>query len=115
VSCSTALGKAGGAREHERDVLFIDREPRICCRQETENLLRDEDVARPSAVAAGARRSSATRTERILTEIRAATSSPDIPRYVDTFEAPSPRSIIQAGPETRSATWNASSPETRAR
>jgi len=86
--------ESGGARDHERDVLFIDAS-REFAPGKRQNQLRDEDVAK--IVATASERTGIERYSHQATpeEIERNKFNLNIPRYVDTFE-PEPEVDIQA-------------------
>jgi type I restriction enzyme M protein len=86
--------EAGGAREHERDVLFMDAS-RDFAAGKKQNQLRDEDVAKIVRVARGREEIERYSHCASFEEIERHKFNLNIPRYVDTFE-PEPEIDIQA-------------------
>jgi hypothetical protein len=85
---------AGGAREHERDVLFIDAS-RDFAAGKKQNQLRDEDVAKIVRVARGREEIDRYSHRATFEKIEHNKFNLNIPRYVDTFE-PEPEIDVQA-------------------
>jgi type I restriction enzyme M protein len=77
--------EAGGAREHERDVLFIDASRDFAVGKK-QNQLRDEDVAKIVRVARGREEIERYSHCANVEEIERHKFNLNIPRYVDTFE-----------------------------
>jgi type I restriction enzyme M protein len=86
--------EAGGAREHERDVLFIDAS-RDFVAGKKQNQLRDENVAKIVRVARSREEIERYSHRAGFDEIEGNKLNLNIPRYVDTFE-PEPEIDIQA-------------------
>lgn len=86
--------ESGGARAHERDVLFIDASREFEAGKK-QNRLREEDIAHVMRVYAGRIEEERYSHKSTLEEIESNGFNLNIPRYVDTFE-PEPEIDIQA-------------------